>query len=729
MLLLMLLALAPGKAMADDDLSSYYYYTTEDGTAKQLSTLSGYSFAKVESSTTTFSDNTVYVVTEDSIAISDRITCGAGVILVLLDGKKMNAQSGITVEGESSITITSGGSSETIAGTGYLFATTKKDDKRGSFMDAGIGGTYMHGAGSITINGGTVTACSANESVGYGAGIGGGRYGSGDTITINGGKVTAYSSNKGEGDGAGIGAGSDESGGTLSILGQAVVEAKGTQAIKCDEAKASVDGLTLKVEYDKEECLQSGEVNLLNFNDGKSLSNYKYAKITFAEKFYSIDFIDSNSIVKTRYVLPNSDVKSYEYTKEGYAFDGWCTDAELKNLYDFDTPVTADIKLYANMSKLLTVTFKDGDTVVNEQTVHKDSTATSYQYEKEGYNFIVWCTNADLTKEFDFSGGVTCDTTLYAKLDPYKYTVIYTVNDSVMRILNAEYDKPFSLKTPTKDGYTFAGWTASEVDDAAMSGTSEDNLTSWDGTTTTNSYFMNITKEEGAKVLFTAEWNEGGSSSEGDDDDEGEKSFDLTVSSYGVATMYLDYAVKIPYDEYDKLLAVGYVCDVTDDEMVLKRLDDYIPANTGVVIFASSGTYTFKQTTKDVDALTDSKLAGVTAATDTLDIIGDGSGIIYSLGKNTESHYVGFYHLTAAQLQANKAYYLSTDGNGAKYFTFGFASGTNGIEEFLYDNGKTSQFGNGFYYDLKGQIVTDDATKLPNGIYIKNGRKVVVNKQ
>ena len=85
MLLLMLLAFAPNRAMADDDLSSYYY-TTEDGTAKQLSSLSGYSFAKVESSTTTFNGNTVYVVTED-VDISDRITCGAGVILVLLDGK------------------------------------------------------------------------------------------------------------------------------------------------------------------------------------------------------------------------------------------------------------------------------------------------------------------------------------------------------------------------------------------------------------------------------------------------------------------------------------------------------------------------------------------------------------------------------------------------------------------------------------------------------------------
>ena len=844
MLLLMLLAFAPGKAVADD-LSSYYY-TTEDGTAKQLST-SDYSFAKVESSTTEFSANTVYVVTED-VEISDRISCGAGVILVLLDGKTLKAQSGITVEGDNSITITSGGTSTTIAGTGYLIATTKVE--YASYNDAGIGGTKENGAGSITINGGTVTAYSAqsgyegngagigggykgaggtitinggtvtayssSQSTGYGAGIGGGRSGDGGTITINGGTVTAYSSDSGYGygagigggskgaggsitinggtvtayssegswgkgagigggsygdgdggnitikggtvtayssysgegygagigggeagieggeigsggtitiyggtvtayspnnddygNGAGIGVGNDGTGGKLSILGDAIVEARGYNAIKCDEAKASKEGLEFKIEYgDDNVCVQGKEVNLLNFNDGTSLSKYKYAKISAAEKFYTVKFIDGESILKTRYVLPNSVVEPYEYTKEGYAFDGWYADAELKNLYDFDTPVTADINLYANMSKLLTVTFKDGETVVNEQIVHKDNTVTSYQYEKEGYNLNGWYADADLTKKFDFNVGITSDITLYAKMDPYKYTVIYTVNDSVMKVLNAEYDKAFSLPTPTKSGYTFAGWTASEVDDAAMSGASEDNLSSWDGTATTNSYFMNITKEEGAKVLFTAEWNEGGSSSEGD---EGSNSFDLEVTSYGVATLYLDYAVKIP----DDVIAVSYISDVTDDEMRQTKLTGYIPARTGVVVQANKGTYTFRETTATVESVTDSKLIGTLKDMPLSDIT---SGTVYTLGMGKT--FVGFHIYNGDTLKANKAYYHDKDGNSARSFTL-TTGNTTGIGEALQSEPTK-------IYDLNGICLGTDGTHLKKGIYIRNGKKMVI---
>jgi len=306
-LLLVLLALVPGKAMADE-LSSYYY-TKEDGKAAQLSTLSGYSFAKVESSTTTFSNKTVYVVTED-VEISDRITCGTDVILVLLDGKNMNAKNGITVEGDNSITITSGGSSETIEGTGNLLATTSEANDGED--NAAIGGTAGKDCGSVTINGGTVEVYSSASPVVYGAGIGGGGNvggdgGSGGTITITGGKVTAYSSKNREGYGAGIGGGGskegdggsggiititggtvtayssknrdgygagigrggplrdEDNGDTLYILGNAVVEAKGDSAIYCNTAKASAEDLPCKVEYDGVEWLEKGEVNLLNF--------------------------------------------------------------------------------------------------------------------------------------------------------------------------------------------------------------------------------------------------------------------------------------------------------------------------------------------------------------------------------------------------------------------------------------------------------------------------------
>ncbi|MDD3251681.1 MAG: hypothetical protein PHV18_03875 [Lachnospiraceae bacterium] len=81
----------------------------------------------------------------------------------------------------------------------------------GDMNGAGIGGGNG-GAGTVTINGGTVTASSY-----YGAGIGGGYgYGGAGTVTINGGMVTASSDS-----GAGIGGGNDGKG-TVTINGGTV---------------------------------------------------------------------------------------------------------------------------------------------------------------------------------------------------------------------------------------------------------------------------------------------------------------------------------------------------------------------------------------------------------------------------------------------------------------------------------------------------------------------------
>ncbi|GAB3613248.1 InlB B-repeat-containing protein [Humibacter ginsengisoli] len=86
----------------------------------------------------------------------------------------------------------------------------------GGFDGAGIGGGHEGAGGSTTINGGTVTTTGGE----FAAGIGGGRDHDGGTIMINGGTVTAGTSN---GQSAGIGGGYSGSGASLSIGAAAVV--------------------------------------------------------------------------------------------------------------------------------------------------------------------------------------------------------------------------------------------------------------------------------------------------------------------------------------------------------------------------------------------------------------------------------------------------------------------------------------------------------------------------
>ncbi len=146
---------------------------------------------------------TGWYVAEGEFSLSSRPTVQGHVHLILKDGCTLEANEGITVEGDNSLSI---------------YAQSEGDDmgaltvpERG--RDAGIGGTEGNNSGKITIHGGTVTA----EAM-YGAGIGGGDEGTG-TVTIHGGTVTATAMEYSYGAGIGGGRNCD---GTVEIHGGTV---------------------------------------------------------------------------------------------------------------------------------------------------------------------------------------------------------------------------------------------------------------------------------------------------------------------------------------------------------------------------------------------------------------------------------------------------------------------------------------------------------------------------
>ncbi|MCQ2097392.1 MAG: leucine-rich repeat protein [Fibrobacter sp.] len=175
-----------GKNEIDEDLTRIVSYIDSDGTNKQLSVAA----TKVTGTMTTW-DAGWYIVSGD-VGISERITVNGEVHLILADGATLNANSGITVSASAGFNVYAQSTND--ATMGKLVA------KAGTKYYAGIGGIDRSNAGSITINGGRVTA------IGYdGAGIGSGYYGTVGTITINDGVVDAKDNHNG--DGAGIGGG------------------------------------------------------------------------------------------------------------------------------------------------------------------------------------------------------------------------------------------------------------------------------------------------------------------------------------------------------------------------------------------------------------------------------------------------------------------------------------------------------------------------------------------
>ena len=103
-------------------------------------------------------------------------------------------------------------------------------------------------------------------------------------------------------------------------------------------------------------------------------------------------------------------------TKAGADFVYWCSDEELTTEYDFDTPVTADITLYAKWNnRQNTVTFKEGDETI--ATVKVDDLTTvkpidpKHPVDANGDEFVYWTLN---NVEYDFSTPVDNDITLVA---------------------------------------------------------------------------------------------------------------------------------------------------------------------------------------------------------------------------------------------------------------------------------------------------------------------------
>jgi len=112
--------------------------------------------------------------------------------------------------------------------------------------------------------------------------------------------------------------------------------------------------------------------------------------------------------------------------KEGHIFDNWYSDAELTTIYNFSTPVTETITLYAKWIVILegsfTVTFdaNGGSGTVSALTENFATTITipsGNALIKLGYTFVGWNTEPDGTGT-NYNAGIsymiTSDITLYA---------------------------------------------------------------------------------------------------------------------------------------------------------------------------------------------------------------------------------------------------------------------------------------------------------------------------
>ena len=194
-----------------------------------------------------------WYVAKNNLSIGERVTVSGNVRLILKSGCTLEIEKGIYVPSGASLTIYGqkndtgklnisgyqnvryagiGGNTDDEAAHGTITINGGNITAKGGFYAAGIGSGYGRAEesvnGDITINGGTIIATGGGE---YGAGIGGGYVNkiSGGNILITGGNVTATGGKYA----AGIGGGYSDyqkNGRTITINGNASVTATGGEA-------------------------------------------------------------------------------------------------------------------------------------------------------------------------------------------------------------------------------------------------------------------------------------------------------------------------------------------------------------------------------------------------------------------------------------------------------------------------------------------------------------------
>jgi len=277
------------------------YYTQADGTVSTDSVQPYDCHNYLPETLGDGSNTTFYYYVSGDFDIDSRVTVNGHAVIILADDSQVRANRGITVNEGNSLLITTGGTTPEIKGNGYLFATSSIVVESDFAINAGIGSTYNHNAGSITINDGIVEAyCTYAPTTGYGAGIGGGRCkhsylwvpdgGMGGDIVINGGTVSAYCTNGGTDYGVGIGGGyysdayGDDYEGTITINGnRATVVARGASAMfgKTITATAIDDGQAVCAYGDT--VINTTEVTgtTLDLLTNPNVNSVAYAKVYF----------------------------------------------------------------------------------------------------------------------------------------------------------------------------------------------------------------------------------------------------------------------------------------------------------------------------------------------------------------------------------------------------------------------------------------------------------------
>ena len=203
------------------------------------------------------------------------------------------------------------------------------------------------------------------------------------------------------------------------------------------------------------------------------------------------------------------------------------------------------------------------------------------------------------------------------------------------------------------------------------------------------------------------------------------ESHELNMTEVGYVTLYLGFDAAIPELKGENS-GVYTITSVGNGYAHMEAVTGTLPANTGVVVKADEGKYTFVQSSTAPANIDKGLLKGTLTREQ---IIKDADKEYYILSDEYDP--VGFYIAgNGAKNEyfwndANKAYLVISKemAQGSTGFRFDI-DGTTGVEEVKTENGTNGRSESKVkaVYDLQGRKVENPS----KGIYIINGKKVIV---
>jgi len=185
---------------------------------------------------------------------------------------------------------------------------------------------------------------------------------------------------------------------------------------------------------------------------------------------YKIDYELDGGILKNIiniYDIESETILIQQPEKTGYTFIGWNTLEESELILDYEIKKgnTGDITLIANyQANKYEIEFdsRGGLPIENKVVIFNSPIGLLPSTEKIGYTFLGWEDSESKKYSDNFIYEFPENTKLYAIWDINKYNISYNLNggklDNQIKNYSVE-SETFTLPNPTKDGYTFLGWT------------------------------------------------------------------------------------------------------------------------------------------------------------------------------------------------------------------------------------------------------------------------------